>query len=185
MIVLPLTLLATALLAQIAPTVKGLRVEYLTNPVGIDVVQPRLSWRIASTRRSTMQAAYQLQVDTSETRLTRGANPLWDSGKVASDTSVFVEYRGPATTSRSRYYWRVRVWDTNGRTSPWSPVAFWETGLLQPADWTARWIGPPPTTSDSLPSPSPLLRGSGIQPLILQPRTKEPSRLPISKFATS
>ena len=157
MIVQPLALVASVL-AQV--TVGELRVEYLTNPIGIDVVQPRVSWRIASARRNTMQAAYQIQVASREASFAGGANLLWDSGKVGSDTSVFVEYRGPATVSRTRYYWRVRVWDTNGRTSPWSPVAFWETGLLQPADWTARWIGPPPTTSDSLPSPSPLLRRS-------------------------
>jgi len=144
------------LLAQL--TVTGLRVEYLTNPLGIDVVQPRLSWRIASARRNTMQAAYQIQVAGSETSLAGRANLLWDSGKVISDTSVFVEYRGPAAVSRTRYYWRVRVWDTNGSASPWSAAAFWETGLLQPADWTAQWIGPPPTAADSLPSPSPLLR---------------------------
>jgi len=153
----PLTILASAqLLAQL--TALGLRVEYLTNPIGIDVVQPRLSWQIASTRRNTMQAAYELQVGASEASLTRGANLLWDSGKVGSDASVFVDYAGPPAVSRTRYYWRVRIWDTNGRASPWSPIAFWETGLLQPADWTARWIGPPPTSSDSLPSPSPLLR---------------------------
>ena len=156
-IVLFLTLLASAQ-AQGVPTVGGLRVEYLTNPIGIDIVQPRLSWQIASTPRNTMQAAYQIQVDTSEARLARGANLLWDSGKVASDASVFVDYGGPPAVSRTRYYWRVRVWDASGRASPWSPVAFWETGLVQPADWTARWIGPPPTGSDSLPSPSPLLR---------------------------
>ncbi len=157
MIGLPLTLLGSAqLLAQLA--VGGLRVEYLTNPIGIDVVQPRLSWRIASTRRNTMQMAYQLQVATSEVNLTRGANLLWDSGKVASDASVFVDYAGPPPVSRTRYYWRVRVWDTKGGVSPWSSTAFWETGLLQPADWTAQWIGSPPTPTDSLPSPSPLLR---------------------------
>jgi len=158
------TLLALAVLvaqvAQVGPTVEGLRVEYLTNPIGIDVVQPRLSWRIASARRNTMQAAYQLQVGTSEAILARGANLLWDSGRVTSDASVFVDYAGPPGTSRTRYYWRVRVWDASGRASPWSRPSFWETGLLQPTDWTARWIGPPPTTSDSLPSPSPLLRGS-------------------------
>src|SRR6266571_3548656 len=151
-------MLFTSLQAPAAPTVGGLRVEYLTTPIGIDVLQPRLSWRIASTRRNTMQAVYQIQVDTSDARLARGANPLWDSGKMASDASVFVDYGGPPAVARTRYYWRVRVWDTNGRASPWSPVAFWETGLLQPADWTARWIGPPPMASDSLPSPSPLLR---------------------------
>ncbi len=155
MIVQPLTLLAS-MLAQI--TVSGLRVEYLTNPIGIDVVQPRLSWRIASSQRNTLQAAYQLQVDTSEARLARDANLLWDSGKRASDASVFVDYGGPPPVSRTRYYWRVRVWDSSGRASAWSPMAFWETGLLEPASWTAGWIGPPPSTADSLPAPSPLLR---------------------------
>ncbi|HEY3219906.1 MAG TPA: family 78 glycoside hydrolase catalytic domain [Gemmatimonadales bacterium] len=144
--------------SQATPTVAGLRVEYLSNPIGIDVVQPRLSWRIASTRRNTMQGAYQLQVGTSDASLTRGTDLLWDSGRVPSDASVFVDYAGPATVSRTRYYWRVRVWDTNGRVSPWSPIAYWETGLLQSGDWAARWIGPPSTSADSLPSPSPLLR---------------------------
>ncbi len=156
LIALLLTLLPAAQLhAQL--TALGLRVEYLTNPIGIEVVQPRLSWQIVSATRNTMQAAYQLQVATSEASLTRGANPLWDSGKVTSDASVFVDYAGPPVASRTRYYWRVRVWDTSGRVSPWSPPAFWETGL-QPADWTAEWIGPPATAADSLPSPSPFLR---------------------------
>src|SRR2546425_13276239 len=100
--VLPVTILASAqLLAQLS--LGGLRVEYLTNPIGIDVVQPRLSWRIATTRRNTMQAAYQIQVAGTEATLARGTNLLWDSGKVASDTPVFVEHRGPATVSRTRY----------------------------------------------------------------------------------
>src|SRR2546422_1763899 len=60
--------------------------------------------------------------------------------------------------SRTRYYWRVRVWDSGGRASSWSPAAYCETGLLQSQDWTAQWIGPAPSASDSLPSPSPLLR---------------------------
>src|SRR2546422_233317 len=76
------------LVAQVGPRVEGLRVESLPNPIGIDVVQPRLSWRIASARRNTMQAAYQLQVATSEASLARAANLLWDSGRMTSDASV-------------------------------------------------------------------------------------------------
>jgi len=156
----PVVIIASLTARAPGPTALGLRVEYLTNPIGIDVVRPRLSWRIASTARNTMQAAYQLQVATSEANLTRGANLVWDSGNVVSDASVFVDYGGPPTASRTRYYWRVRVWDASGRASPWSSPAFWETGLIQPGDWTAQWIGPPPkpTGADSLPSPSPLLR---------------------------
>lgn len=154
--------LALAVLAPALPQrpleVNGLRVEYLVNPLGIDAARPRLSWRLASTQRNAMQAAYQLQVATSGRALARGTSLLWDSGKVLSDASVLVEYAGPPVLSRTRYYWRVRVWDASGRASGWSPVAYWETGLLQPENWSADWIGPAPSAADSLPSPSPLLR---------------------------
>ena len=69
--------------------VTGLRVEYLTNPLGIDAPHPRLSWRIASTERNTVQAAYQVQV-------TKEGKVIWDSGRTESDASVFVPYAGPA-----------------------------------------------------------------------------------------
>jgi alpha-L-rhamnosidase len=154
--------LALAALAPAAPQrpleVSGLRVEYLTNPLGIDATLPRLSWQLTSTQRNTVQAAYQVEVATSATALARGTSLLWDSGKVLSDQSVFVAYGGPPVVSRTRYVWRVRVWDASGRASPWSAVAYWETGLLQASDWTAGWIGAAPSPSDSLPSPSPLLR---------------------------
>jgi alpha-L-rhamnosidase len=152
------SLIPPSLSAQQAPKVTGLRVEYLTNPLGIDAVRPRLSWRLASAERNTMQAAYELQVATNETDLARGARLLWSPGKIPSDASVFVNYDGPPLASRTRYWWRVRVWDARGHVSAWSSIAYWETGLLLPDDWTARWIGPTPSTTDSLPSPSPLLR---------------------------
>jgi len=33
----------------------ALRCEYLTDPLGVDVLQPGLSWRIASDRRGVRQ----------------------------------------------------------------------------------------------------------------------------------
>lgn len=158
-LLLPLTVLAHGPPHPPPPLgVSGLRVEYLSNPLGIDAARPRLSWRLASSERNTMQTAYEIQVANSEANLTRGKLLFWDSGRVVSEASVFVDYAGPPTVSRTRYFWRVRVWNTSGRSSTWSPVAHWETGLLAPEDWSARWIGPEPTASDSLPAPSPLLR---------------------------
>ncbi len=153
-----IALTAARLSGQAPLGVNGLRVEYLSNPVGIDVSRPRFSWRIASDTRNTEQIAYQVQVGLSPSTIGRGSGLLWDSGRIASDASVFVEYAGPALASRTQYYWRVRVWDSNTRASSWSPVAYWETGLTQPGDWTAHWIGPASTPADSLPAPSPLLR---------------------------
>jgi len=153
-----IALTAARLSGQVPLAVNGLRVEYLSNPVGIDVARPRLSWRITSDTRNTQQAAYQLQVGLSAPNVGRGSGLLWDSGRIASDVSVFVDYVGPALASHTRYYWRVRVWDSKARVSSWSPVAYWETGLTQPGDWTAQWVGPAGTPADSLPAPSPLLR---------------------------
>jgi alpha-L-rhamnosidase len=142
-------LVAVMAIQQPSLGVTGLRVEYLTNPLGVDVIRPRLSWRLTSGERNTMQGAYQIEV-------TRHGTRVWDSGRVGSDASVFVPYAGPPLESRTRYDWRVRVWDGKGRGSPWSQPAAWETGLLQASDWTAAWIGTGPT--DTAGGPASLLR---------------------------
>src|SRR5438874_3351570 len=139
--------------------VHALRVEYLTTPLGIDERLPRFSWQLTSTERATVQGAYELQVARDEHDLTASRSLLWDSGRTTSDASSFVDYAGPATASRTRYYWRVRVWDTHGRASQWSATSWWETGL-DAGDWAAQWVGPPPAPSanDSVMSPAPMLR---------------------------
>ena len=37
----------------------------------------------------------------------------------------------------------LRVWDRGGNISQWSQPAFWSMGLLNPNEWTAKWIGVP------------------------------------------
>ncbi|MEW1929055.1 alpha-L-rhamnosidase [Streptomyces sp. NPDC088360] len=116
-------------------------VEYVRHPLGLDVPRPRLSWPLTSTKEGQAQTAYQVRVASAPGRI---AEPdVWDSGKVASSDSVLVPYAGPDLTSRTRYYWSVRVWDSAGRASEWSEPSWWETGLLAAKDWTARWIGAP------------------------------------------
>ena len=125
-----------------AVSLNGLRVEYKHNPLGIDVLKPRLSWQLHSDRRSVTQSAYQVQVALSESDLVAGRKLLWDSTKVASDESINRVYDGPALKSGQRYHWRVRVWDEQGISSSWSEVAHWEMGLLNASDWAADWIEP-------------------------------------------
>src|SRR5262245_47019452 len=153
-----IALTAARLSGQAPLGVNGLRVEYQSNPIGIDAARPRFSWRITSDTRNTLQTAYQLQVGLSTENLAQNSGLLWDSGRIASDASVFVDYAGQALTSHTRYFWRVRVWDSKARVSAWSTIAYWETGLTQTGDWTAQWVGPGSTPADSLPAPSPLLR---------------------------
>jgi alpha-L-rhamnosidase len=122
-------------------TVNYLRCEYKINPLGIDVAEPRLSWVLDSAQRGWVQTAYQILVADSEQILGQDVGNLWDSGKVESDLSNQVVYKGKLLQSRMSCYWKVRVWDRDGGVSPWSEPAFWTMGLLEPADWQAKWIG--------------------------------------------
>ena len=117
-------------------TVQDLRCEYHRNPLGIDARQPRLSWRLSAEHRGTVQSAYQIRVEDQE------GNELWDTGKATGDRSTHVRYEGPPLRSGQRYTWRVRAWDGEDVPSAWSDPAWWEMGLLEPADWRASWIEP-------------------------------------------
>src|SRR3954468_19231697 len=109
--------------------VTRLATEYADNPLGIDVATPRLSWTLASGTRGQAQTAYQILVASSADRLAAGRADVWDSGRVHSGQSVNVDYGGPALASRTRYHWKVRVWDRDGAPSDWSGPAWWETAL--------------------------------------------------------
>ncbi len=122
-------------------TVSELRCEYRVNPLGIDIVKPRLSWITESGQRGQMQSAYQILVADSEEDLGRNQSNLWDSGKVESEQSSQVVYEGKPLKSRMRCFWKVRVWDKDGNASAWSKPAMWTVGLLDPGDWQAKWIG--------------------------------------------
>lgn len=104
-----------------------LRVEHLDEPFGVLVRVPRFSWRLPT--GAARQVAYRLQAGE------------WDSGRVESAGSVLVPYDGPPLASRQVVPWRVRVWTDLG-PSPWSAAASFELGLLDAADWAARWIEP-------------------------------------------
>ncbi|HND63109.1 MAG TPA: glycoside hydrolase family 78 protein [Opitutaceae bacterium] len=114
-----------------------LRCNHLDQPLGVHDPAPRLSWRLATDgRRGARQTAYRIIVSTQR----HGPANLWDSGRVRSDATSQVVYRGKPLGSRQRAWWRVEVWDEKNRRSE-SAVAFWEAGLLARSDWTATWIG--------------------------------------------
>ena len=117
-----------------------LRCEYMVNPLGIDQTSPRLSWQSNNSERNWKQSAYQVLVASTPERLSAGNADVWDSGKNNSGESVDIAYRGPALESRHRYYWKVRVWDAAGQTSESGESSWWETGLMHPEDWKAKWI---------------------------------------------
>ena len=109
-----------------------LTIEYKTEPLGLDEVQPRFSWKLESDRNDTRQIAYRVTVFGSET--------VWDSGRVESGQSILVEYLGRVFAPRTAYTWEVTVWDNHGESA--SALASFETGLLSGTAFAgkARWI---------------------------------------------
>ena len=113
--------------------VKNLLCEHLSNPIGLDVKEPRFNWQLGSDKRNVMQTAYEVKV-------VLGKTTVWSSGKVLSDQSVHVQYAGDALQSGKKYNWQVRVWDNEEKISAWSEPASFQMALLNAADWKAKWI---------------------------------------------
>jgi len=122
----------------------SLKCEYLDNPGAVDVITPRLSWVnqiLDSKIHGEHQTSWQIQVATSSELLTDNKADVWDSQKQTGESSPFILYGGQELQPSSKYWWRVRVWDSKDNASQWSLPASWTTGLM--GNWKALWIGAP------------------------------------------
>ena len=106
----------------------NLKTEYLVNPMGIDIQNPRLMWNCEG---GITQTAYRIIAISNE-------KTVWDSGKVNS-SSMRAEYPCKPK-SRERIDWNVTLWDESDREGESSATAFFETGLLSASDFSAKWI---------------------------------------------
>lgn len=122
-----------------------LRCEYLTDPLGIDVVIPRFSWKQTDPDhvRGQKQTAWQILVAGSKELLAQDEGDLWDSGKVSTSQSTLVPYGGSALASNQECFWKVRIHDMHGTPSAWSAPARFSMGLLDEEDWKGPWIKHP------------------------------------------
>lgn len=112
--------------------ITNLRTEYMTEPLGIDVAQPRFSWEMDSERYGAAQKAYQLTVS-------EEGSTVFDTGRIESDISVGIPYAGSPLKPRTRYEWKVCVWDERGDRH-FAESSF-ETGLMDEGFGDASWIG--------------------------------------------
>ena len=106
------------------------KTEYMVNPVGIDSRTQLLQWQCTG---CVKQSAYQIM-------LYRNGELLSDTGKVLSDSMQYLIQE--QLHSRDRVEWKIRLWDENDMEGEWSPLFFYEMGLLEPSDWKAEWIDP-------------------------------------------
>jgi alpha-L-rhamnosidase len=127
-----------------------LSVEYDPHPISVATTNPRFTWKLSSTDRGQKQNAYRILVSSTETLLGKDVGDVWDSGKVASAQCTLVSFAGKALVGDSDYCWKVCVWDAADTESPFSAVARFSTALLDPADWSAQWIGRGPLNESEI-----------------------------------
>lgn len=134
-----------ALCANIFPY--RLSVEYLQNPPAVNGPHPRLSWKIRGRLvqneipNNLTQTAYQI-VAASDSSLLPDKADLWDTGKVVSNSQIYIKYEGQLPAPGKRIYWSVRLWDKFDNATPFASTSFWGTEY-NVSQWTAHWISAP------------------------------------------
>jgi alpha-L-rhamnosidase len=146
--------LLIVLVAGFARDVRAFSVGHLTlnarvNPLGISTNDISFSWAVTAKECGVAQSAYQIRVGTKE----RGSD-VWDSGRVAADRQIDIVLPDSARLDpATRYFWQVKIWNASGEATDWSDPAWFETGLLSPADWSnAKWITNFSSASNAAPS---------------------------------
>lgn len=113
----------------------------LENPAGVSLERLKFSWKLKSEKQGVLQTAYQIMVSDDLEKLNSGKGILWNSGRVASDASIQVHYKGASLDAVKKYFWKVKVWDNEGLESEWSEPANFTTALFNAKDWSnARWL---------------------------------------------
>lgn len=126
----------------------NLKTEYMTNPIGIDITQPYLSWVCEGGKK---QSAYEIEA-------VSGEIAVWKSGKVHTDQMHTL--CGGELKSRQNVSWKVRLWDENDAEGEWSVPADFEMGLLNEADFQAKWINPELECDPAVHKPASYLKSS-------------------------
>lgn len=133
-----------------AQTLEKLRCEYQETPMGLEVLNPRLSWQMKATNRGAKQTAYQILVADNEADLKKDNGNVWNSGIVKSEQSIKIDYAGKPLESRKRYFWKVKIWNEKNKPTLYSEPTWWEMALLKKEDWSAHWIGKNGTDGKSI-----------------------------------
>lgn len=123
-----------------------LRTEHMDDPIGIGIAYPYLSWIC---KDGNTQSAFEISAKTD-------AREIYNSGKVTTN-QMHARFK-EKLTSRQRVEWKVRLWDENDQAGEWSEPAVFEMGLLDNAEFAAKWINPEITAEGEVHKPAAYLR---------------------------
>ena len=115
-----------------------LRTQYMENPIGIGIQNPRLTWRFE-------YGDHQVTTSRAEVNVWKNAERKGEKISIVKNADA----KEPFITSVAipdmlefftRYYWDVTVWDANGTKCLTSELASFETAMFSEKDWQAKWI---------------------------------------------
>ncbi len=112
-------------------TACNLKVEYKSNPLGMDETSPRFFYELKGTGK--YQTARRIIV------VSEQGETVWDSGFTEDSRCGQVVYAGLPLERFTRYDWSVQVKDETGKVSASKEKAFFETGFLG-TEWQGKWI---------------------------------------------
>ena len=120
----------------VAPT--NLKTDGMSNPSQIHSLTPAFRAHHLDPNGDSAEY-YEIEVNTQSDFL---GTVMWDSNKSAMTSTPSnqyipdVTYAGTALSgdSSTTYYWRIRLWDSDGNVSAWSPVATF-TDNVEPVDY--------------------------------------------------
>jgi len=117
-------------------TAHELRVEWLTDPVGLDTRRPRFRWILQAGEgaRDVRPTTLRVIVASSPERLAARVGDIWDSGRRKSGKLDIAPPKDLPLASHTPYVWAVEI------DGAWSAPARFVTGILDPAEWRASWI---------------------------------------------
>lgn len=111
--------------------------EFMPDPVGVDMPQPRLTWKIKTATAG--DTSYSCVVMVSEKNNFDKAF-TWESPVIQNELLCY--YNGPALKPFTKYFWKVAVKDDKV-TSGKSNTASFETGMMNISNWKGSWISDP------------------------------------------
>lgn len=122
-------------------TIQNLRTEYKKDPLGMDELAPRFSYKLEGD--SLKQLSRKILVWSEE------GECVWEDMR-ESDTTCQIVYMGKTLKPFTRYFWSVTVQDENGDSFASAGTDFFETGFLGKR-WEGKWITSyPPCGIDTL-----------------------------------
>ncbi len=114
------------------PSPVGLTCELLSNPADVKIEDktPEFSWEMVSNEPNKMQIAFLMLVASSKELLEKDTADMWQTPKIYTNQSNNIEYFGKPLSPYTSYYWKVKIWNNEGKESDFSKIQEFHTGKL-------------------------------------------------------